>query len=120
MITPGGSTPAGAVPLPGWATELITQYESGATNQFILHGNVYDRMVLPLTRQAEIGTLDDFLLRVLLPRFDVVLSYDLGNGIRIEKGGETFTQWPAFKENQQLPKAPRPAVDTLTHYFRYC
>jgi hypothetical protein len=37
-------------------------------------------------------------MAVLLPRFDVVLSYDLGNGIRVEKGGEIFSSWPALKE----------------------
>lgn len=105
--------------LPPWAAELVTQYQSSATNQFILYGNVYDRMVLPVGAQGELGSLDDFLLRVLLPRFDVILSYDLGNGIRIEKGGEFFTQWPAYKENPELPHAPRAAIETLTHYFRY-
>ncbi|MBV9469619.1 MAG: ATP-binding protein [Abitibacteriaceae bacterium] len=105
--------------LPTWAADLITQYQSSATNQFILYGNVYDRMVLPLGSKGELGSLNDFLLRVLMPRFDVILSYDLGNGIRIEKGGEFFTQWPAFKENPELPNAPRPAIETLTHYFRY-
>jgi len=56
---------------------------------------------------------------MLLPRFDVVLSYDIGNGIRVEKGGEIFSKWPQIKEDPNLPKAPRPAVETLTHYFRY-
>ena len=106
--------------LPDWASELTTSYESNATNQFILHGNTQDRMVLPLSQKGELGTLSDFLLRVLLPRFDVILSYDVGNGIRIEKGGEIFTSWPAYKENPTLPKTPRPAIETLTHYFRYC
>ncbi|MCW8130419.1 MAG: AAA family ATPase [Planctomycetota bacterium] len=105
--------------LPAWAGDLIELYESGATSQFVLYGNVDDRMVLPLGGKAVLGSLTDFLLKVLLPRFDVILSYDIGNGIRVEKGGEIFTQWPHFKENNELPKAPRQAVDTLTHYFRY-
>ncbi len=108
---------------PSWARELAALYESNASNQFILYGNVYDRLMLPveaLGEKAGLGTLPDFLLRVLLPRFDVVLSYDLGNGIRVERGGEVFTQWPAYKENPNLPKSPRPAIETLTHYFRYC
>ncbi|HEX8551128.1 MAG TPA: AAA family ATPase [Abditibacteriaceae bacterium] len=105
--------------LPAWARELVTLYESGAANGFVLYGNVYDRMVLPV-EGGELGNLQDFLLRALLPRFDVVLSYDLGNGIRIEKGGEIFSQWPAAKDNPVLPKNPRPAIETLTHYFRYC
>ncbi|HVF09764.1 MAG TPA: ATP-binding protein [Abditibacteriaceae bacterium] len=122
-----GSTPPGmsraaseVKTLPDWATELITLYESNATNQFVLYGNIYDRMVLPLGAKMELGSLSDFLLRALLPRFDVILSYDLGNGIRIEKGGEIFSQWPAFKENSNLPRDPRAAIETLTHYFRYC
>src|SRR5262249_28066544 len=59
-------------------------------------------------------------LLVMMPRFDVVLSYDLGNGIRVERGGETFSQWPAAKETPELPKSPRVAVEFLTRYFRYC
>jgi len=105
--------------LPAWARELISCYESGANNQFILYGNVNDRIVLPLNGQAELGGLQDFLLRVLLPGFDVVLSFDLGNGIRVEKGGEIFNQWPYLKEAPNLPRQPRQAVETLTHYFRY-
>ena len=109
-----------AAPLPPWAAELVALYESNACNQFILFGNVNDRMVLPLGAQAQIGTLTDFLLRVLMPSFEVILSYDLGNGIRIEKGEQAFSQWPSVKDAPSLPKGPKAAVETLTHYFRYC
>ena len=109
--------------LPPWAAQLVEQYESNSANQFIIYGNIHDRILIPsgtgLTQSAKIGTLSDFLVEVLLPSFDVVLSYDLGNGIRIEKGGPVFSQWPAFQEQPNLPKTPRAAVETLTHYFRY-
>jgi hypothetical protein len=110
------------VNLPVWAHELVDLYESGASSQFIIYGNVNDRMLVPggVKGEARIGTLGDFLLNVLMPRFDVVLSYDLGNGIRVEKGGEKFSTWPALKDTPDLPRAPRAAVETLTHYFRYC
>jgi hypothetical protein len=117
MLTPPSQLQP-TVALPEWAGELVTLYESAAANQFVLYGNVHDRMLLPLGK-GEVGSLSDFLLRVLMPRFDVILSYDLGNGIRLEKGGAHFEQWPAYKENPLLPKMPRPAVETLTHYFRY-
>ncbi|MBA3938723.1 MAG: ATP-binding protein, partial [Planctomycetes bacterium] len=104
--------------LPAWASELITGYESGAASQFILSGNVHDRLVLPITGGG-LGSLGDFLAKVLLPRFDVILSYDLGNGLRVEKGGETFTKWPRFKEQPQLPRQPREAIEAITHYLRY-
>lgn len=103
-----------------WAAELVSLYESGACNQFILHGNVGDRMVLPLDGKSEMGTLTDFLLRVLMPGFDVILSYDLGNGLRLEKGEKIFAQWVKLQDEGRLPREPNAAVEYLTHYFRYC
>ena len=79
--------------LPQWALDAIQLYESNAANQFIVFGNVNDEFVIPAPT-SHLGSLTDFLLQVLLPRFDVVLSYDIGNGIRVEKGGEIFSRWP--------------------------
>jgi hypothetical protein len=106
--------------LPSWAVEMIALYESGAASQFILYGNVYDRFFLTFSERNCLGSLPDFFLRVLMPRFDIVLGYDIGNGVRVEKGGEAFSQWPPIKENPELPKQPRTAVEFLTRYFRYC
>src|SRR4029077_4865800 len=105
--------------LPPWAKEMIALYGSRAVNQFVLHGNVNDRLYLPLGAHASLGGIRDFLLRVLLPLFDVILSYDLGNGIRVEKGGEIFSQWTGAKESPELPRQPRFAIEFLTRYFRY-
>ncbi len=105
--------------LPAWARELVDLYESNAASQFVIHGNVNDRLVIPAAT-PRLGSLNEFLLDVLMPRFDVVLSYDLGNGIRIEKGGAIFSNWPFIKDNPTLPKTPRAAIETLTHYFRFC
>jgi hypothetical protein len=77
-------------------------------------------MVLPVSPSPRLGALSDFLLQALLPRFDVVISYDLGNGIRVDKGADVFSKWPHFQESQRDWKAPRSAIETLTRYFRYC
>ncbi len=106
--------------LPSWASDLVEHYESGAASQFIVYGNVQDRMLAPADTGVRLADLRSFLLNVLLPRFDVVLSYDLGSGIRVEKGGQIFQSWPNLKDAQPLPKSPRAAVELLTHYFRYC
>jgi ATPase family associated with various cellular activities (AAA) len=106
--------------LPQWARTVADLYESNAASQFVIYGNINDRMVLPGPSAPRLGALSDFLLGGLLSRFDVVLSYDLGNGIRAEKGPENFSKWPHFQESQRDWKAPRPAVETLTRYFRYC
>jgi len=108
-----------AVKLPQWAERLIDLYESETANQFILYGNVNDRFVLPSGDTCKIGSLYDFLRDILMPRFEVLLSYDLGNGIRVERGGELLSQWQGFKESPELPRAPRQAIEFLTRYFRY-
>jgi ATPase family associated with various cellular activities (AAA) len=116
-----GATPREPAPaLPPWARTVADSYESNAASQFVIYGNINDRMVLPGPPAARLGALPDFLLSVLMAKFDVVLSYDLGNGIRVEKGPEAFSKWPHFQESQKDWKAPRPAVETLTRYFRYC
>jgi len=109
-----------AATLPGWAREVIELYESGASSQFILHGNVSDRVLLPSPDgKPGTGSLHDFLREVLLSRFDVILTYDLGNGTRVEKGGEKFAEWPALRD-KALPVAPRESIHVLTHYLRFC
>lgn len=105
--------------LPQWAERLVTLYESQASNQFLLYGNVNDRFVLPLTDGHCLGSIYDFLRRVMMPRFDVVLSYDLGNGIRVDKGGDILAKWPGMKETPEMPRAPRQAIEWLTRYFRF-
>jgi hypothetical protein len=107
------------VNLPPWAAKLVSLYASHASNQFLLYGNINDRFVLPVGDKRTIGTLHDFLTKVMMPRFDVILSYDLGNGIRIEKGAELLAKWPALKETPELPRQPRQAVEFLTRLFRY-
>jgi hypothetical protein len=107
--------------LPPWAGEVIDLYESGASAQFILHGNVDDRVMLPVSgKPATIVSLEVFVKDRLLGSFDVVISYDLGNGIRVEKGGDRFAEWPPAAKESALPKAPREAMHVLTHYLRFC
>lgn len=117
MSRPDKRTPAQG--LPAWASELVTLYESQACGQFILHGNVHDRMALESGAEAGLGSLNDFLLRALLARFDLIVSYDIGNGIRVEKGESLLENWPSYAAGRSLPKDPRQAVETLTHLFRY-
>ena len=85
MSTPPPPTPPTPPALPPWATEVIDLYESGACAQFILHGNVEDLVLLPVSGGApRLVALDGFLRERLLARFDVVISYDVGNGIRVD------------------------------------
>ncbi len=106
--------------IPHWASEIVESYESGAAGCFVLHGNVNDRLLVPHEKAARLGSLEEFIMEALIPRFDVVLSYDPGQGLRVERGGEIFSQWPTAKDGAVFPDTPLPAVRTLTHYLKYC
>jgi hypothetical protein len=69
--------------LPEWAKEMIALYESDSANQFILYGNIYDRFLFGVDGKTVHGCLPDFLKQVLMPQFDVIFIYDLGNGLRV-------------------------------------
>ncbi len=113
--------------LPIWAREVVELYESGAAGQFLLHGNVNDPLLLPAgSGLPRLVPLDEFVRERLCGKFDVVLSYDLGNGLRVEKGGERFAEWPASAAitGKDRPSGgvfpPREAVHILGHYLRFC
>lgn len=106
--------------LPSWAREVIARYESGTAGCFVLHGNINDRLLLPPGSKSRLGRLHDFLLEAMLPRFEVVISYELGFGLRVERGGEIFSEWPTAKDLPDFPARPLDAVRFLTHYLIYC
>jgi hypothetical protein len=99
---------------PAWAGELALAYESGASSQFILFGNVHDRLAVG----DRLVNLADFLEDTLLKGFGVVISYDLGNGLTIERGGELVDKWQGA-ELKRLAREPLPAIQWIGRYLRY-
>jgi hypothetical protein len=99
---------------PAWASELAIAYESGAYGQFILYGNVHDRMAVG----TRLVSLAGYLENDLLAGFRVVLSYDLGNGLAIERGGELVEKWGGA-DLKSLPREPLPALQYISRYLRY-
>jgi hypothetical protein len=99
---------------PAWAAELATAYESGAHGQFILYGNVHDRMAVG----SGLVNLAGYLETDLLAAFQVVLTYDLGNGLTIERGGDFIERWGGANL-EKLPREPLPAIHYLSRYLRY-
>ena len=100
--------------MPAWAAELTLAYVSGASSQFLLFGNVHDRLAVGDC----LVNLADYLEKELLPGFDVVLSYDLGNGLNIEHGGEIVDKWGGA-ELKRMACEPLPAVQWIDRYLRY-
>jgi hypothetical protein len=99
---------------PAWATDLALAYESGASSQFILFGNVHDRLAVG----ERLVSLADFLEDTLLKSFGVVLSYDLGAGLNIERGGELVAKWKGAELKQQM-REPLQVVQWIDRYLRY-
>ena len=74
---------------PAWALSLADLYFSGASSVFVLHGNTYD--LVPLTDPGEngrgqYGGIPEFLAEQMFGRWDLVLHYDLGRGLRVFAG----------------------------------
>ncbi|MCX7415596.1 MAG: AAA family ATPase [Planctomycetia bacterium] len=101
----GSSLPAWC---PAWAERIGDAYLSGTSCLFLLHGNVRD--VVPLGPSdtsaaaasvmgtAQWGTVPEFLSRELFGRWDIVLAYDIGKGLRPLAGPDpsrlrTMVQW---------------------------
>jgi AAA+ superfamily predicted ATPase len=74
---------------PSWALQIADLYFSRTTSVFVLHGNTYD--LVPLNDvgaagRAEFGSIPEFLAEQLFGRWDLILHYDLGRGLRVFAG----------------------------------
>jgi ATPase family protein associated with various cellular activities (AAA) len=99
---------------PDWAAQLSLAFESGASGQFVLYGNVHDRLAVG----GRIVNIERYIQDELLAGFEVVFAYDLGNGLTLERGGDRLAQWsPAAPA--ALPREPLEAVRFVSRYLRY-
>jgi hypothetical protein len=105
------SAPRGA---PQWAAELFVAFESRASGQFILYGNVHDRLAI----DGRLTSIEHYIQDQLLADFDIVFGYDLGNGLTLERGEEKLAEW-APTAMRSLSSEPIAAVRFVTRYCRY-
>src|SRR5262245_4118964 len=99
---------------PDWAAQLSLAFESGASGQFALYGNVHDRLAVG----DRLVSIERYIQDELLARFDVVFAYDLGNGLTLERGGEQLAKWSPSAPSA-LPRGPLDAVRFVSRYLRY-
>lgn len=74
---------------PPWALAMADLYFSGTTSVFVLHGNTYDLVPLADIQAADpapYGGIAEFLAEQMFGRWDLVLHYDLGRGLRVFAG----------------------------------
>jgi AAA+ superfamily predicted ATPase len=84
-LAPG--TPAGFPAwFPAWAVQLADLSFSGTTSVFLLHGNTNDLVRRGDAADEGFGTIPEFLAEQMFGRWDLVLHYDLGRGLRAFAG----------------------------------
>lgn len=103
---------------PPWVGEIYSHYNSQISSQFLLSGNIHDLFLTGQGPNTESMGLSEYLQRMVVPRFDVVLSYDIGNGIRADRGGDWLSRW-TDKFPWPESKNARQSMERVTHLLRY-
>ena len=113
--------------IPAWAEEMRKIFRGGTTSQFVLHGNVNDFVALEENGKVHFGGIKPFLCDIMFERFDVVLTYNRGAGIRAVKGLENFLQtlkgldvWSQTSYGANpggIPRDPRAALELIDRYI---
>jgi AAA+ superfamily predicted ATPase len=119
----GSSLPAWCPP---WAERLGNAYLSGTSCVFLLHGNVRDLVPVAAPPEqgpadaAAWGTVPDFLSREMFGRWDVVLAYDVGKGLRPLAGSDParlreMAQWLSERLGNAAgwPREPEAAIAAI-------
>src|SRR3954468_9121687 len=99
---------------PAWAGELALAYESGASGQFVLYGNVHDRVAVG----GRLVNIEQYIQDELLASFAVVFADDLGNGLTVERGGERIAGWVPVAM-RGLPHQPLEAIRFINRYAKH-
>ena len=71
---------------PPWASQLAELCFSGTTSVFLLHGNTNDLAPRGDSSDDGYGTIADLLAEQLFGKWDLLLHYDLGRGLRAFAG----------------------------------
>jgi SpoVK/Ycf46/Vps4 family AAA+-type ATPase len=71
---------------PAWARELAESYFAGTTCFFVLHGNVHDLIRCCDGPEETYCSLVEFLTTQIFGRWDLVLGYELSQGLRPQAG----------------------------------
>jgi AAA+ superfamily predicted ATPase len=108
--------------LPAWAIEMRDLFKSGSVSQFMLHGNVFDAVTTPDLPEPRLLSLSAFLDEVMFEKYDVILHYDRGKGIRATRGAEDWGEWLKLVLGDQASslvqlREPGAAMELIDRYL---
>jgi SpoVK/Ycf46/Vps4 family AAA+-type ATPase len=78
------------IKFPDWADEMRSIFRSSIVSQFIVYGNINDYVAHTTETATEFLSLKEYLNTVLFAPFDVVITFDRGQGIQVLKGENYF------------------------------
>ncbi len=85
-MSPATESRPQAVELPPWAREFSDLYKAGTTCVFVLHGNVHDLIRQGPADRPRYAGIPEFLATQLFGAWDLVLRYDLSQGLKVYAG----------------------------------
>ncbi len=108
--------------LPAWAEEMRDVFRSSSVGQFLLHGNISDVVPAAGPTGRRFLSLRNFLDEVMFEKYDVVLHYDRGKGIRATRGAEDWGDWLRQALGDQanttaLTREPLSAMELIDRYI---
>ncbi len=108
--------------LPAWAEEMRDLFKSGSVSQFLLHGNVFDVIPTPGIPEPRLLPLGTFLDDVMFEKYEVILHYDRGKGIRATRGAEDWGDWLRMALGDQASsmiqlREPGAAMELIDRYL---
>jgi energy-coupling factor transporter ATP-binding protein EcfA2 len=113
---------------PEWAQDMARKYASSALSLFTLHGNVNDLVPFVRNDRHEFLPLVEFLTDVFFAQRQLVITYDLSNGIQAPKPEMRTAIMSMVRAidtvrgtkyaDEGLPKDPLKAVELIARLIR--
>jgi AAA+ superfamily predicted ATPase len=108
--------------LPAWAEEMRDLFRSGSVSQFLLYGNIFDIVPVPGSAEPRLLSLSSFLDEVMFEKYEIILHYDRGKGIRATRGAEDWGEWLKLALGDQASsvaqlREPGAAMELIDRYL---
>lgn len=113
---------------PAWVQGMREVFRAGTMSQFVIYGNVYDVVGHRGDEGAiKFYALKDYLAEILFGKFDVVLYYSRGAGLKALRGQESFFKFLKMMDDwtqsnyasSRLPRELGAAMELLDTFMRY-
>ncbi|MEW6277472.1 MAG: AAA family ATPase [Candidatus Eremiobacterota bacterium] len=112
---------------PGWVQEIREVFRAGTISQYLLYGNVFDLVPFRGEDGLKFYSLKEYLAQAMFGKFDVVLYYSRGAGLKALRGQEHLYKFLKMLDDwtntnyasSKLPRDTAQAMEMLDGFLRY-